>query len=337
ILWFLIFLFILEAMTGVSILMITALLLTAHFIFKQKKNWLKISGIAILIIIPFLIFGYLKNEAKKIYRPQKVEYKQLDQHTINGNAYEHYTQSDEQENGNLIWIYLCPEEMSAAWNQRSKLNYDGKDARGNELKLTLIRFLSSKNLRKDSAGVYALSEEEIHSVENGVANVEYQKMGDMHVRVQKTIMEYYAFKSGASPTGRSLMQRLEFWKAGWNIFLQNFWTGVGTGDVQKAFDKEYDRVNSRVAKDFRHRAHNQYLTFALTFGIFGFLYFMFSLFYPIFKLKKTTDYFYVVFFIIACMSMFTEDTLETQAGVSFFAFFNSFFLFSRAGKGYSPP
>jgi O-antigen ligase len=122
-----------------------------------------------------------------------------------------------------------------------------------------------------------------------------------------------------------------------NIFLQHFWTGVGTGDVQKAFDEEYGQENSRLSKEFRHRGHNQYLTFALTFGIGGFLFFIFSLFYPIFKMKKQSDYFYATFFVIAFISMLTEDTLETQAGVTFFAFFNSFFLFARSGKSPGSP
>ncbi|MEO5570586.1 MAG: O-antigen ligase family protein [Bacteroidia bacterium] len=328
--WFLIFLYILEAMTGVSVLIITSLILLVYFIYAQKNIWWKLGSAAIVIVVPVLIFGYIKKEAAKIYHPHVTANIQLEKFTQNGNEYEHNVLNTEQENGNLTWIYLCPEELPAAWNERSKLNYDGKDLRGNELKLTLIRFLTSKNLRKDSLGVYLLSEEEVHSIENGIANVNYQKMGDMHVRLQKTIMEYYAYKNGESPTGNSLLQRLEYWKAGWNIFLQNFWMGVGTGDVQKAFDKEYEQVNSRLAKDVRHKAHNQYLTFALTFGIFGFSFIMFSLFFPMFKLKKNTNFIYAIFFIIMFISMFTEDTLETQAGVTFFAFFNSFFLLAQA-------
>jgi len=331
--WFLIFLFILEAMTGASILIIAALLLFAYFIHKQKNTGWKISGAAIVLIIPAFIFMYLKNEAKKIYRPQKIEIGQLDLKTINGNEYEHDTKRNEQENGNFTWIYVCPKELSSAWNQRSKLRYDGKDLKGNEVKYTLIRFLTSKGLRKDSAGVFALSNAEIHSVEKGIANVDYQKMGSIRVRIQKTIMEYYAFKNQDNPNGSSVLQRMEYWKTGWNIFRQNFWIGVGTGDVQKSFDREYEKENSRLSKEYRHRAHNQYLTFALTFGIFGFLYFMFSLFYPIVTLKKGIDYFHMIFFIIVFISMFTEDTLETQAGVSFFAFFNCFFLFCSPGKG----
>jgi hypothetical protein len=332
IVWFLVFLFILEAMTGVSVLIITMLCLFTYFIWKNKNIWWRVSAVSIVFIISLLVWGYIKYEAGKIYHPQKEKINQLEKTTTNGNTYEHYPERTEQENGNLIWIYICPKELSSAWNERSKLNYDGKDLRGNEIKYTLIRFLASKGLRKDSAGVAALNDEEVRSIENGIANVEYQKMGNLRVRLDKTIMEYYAYENAGNPTGNSVLQRLEYWKAGWNIFKQNFWTGVGTGDVQKEFDKEYERENSRLSKEFRLRAHNQYLTIALTFGFAGLLFFLFSLFYPIFELEKQSDFLYMVFFIILFISMFTEDTLETQAGVTFFAFFNSFLLFSRQGK-----
>jgi len=220
--WFLIFLNIMEAMTGVAILLVTGILLSVYFIYSQRSTLWKTISIAIAVAIPVLIVGYVKNEAEKIYHPQKPDFNKLDRTTLNGNSYEHYVSRPEQENGNLIWIYLCPKELSSGWNQRSKLNYDGKDLRGNELKLTLIRFLTSKGLRKDSTGIYQLNENEIHSIENGIPNVEYQNNGSLNVRLHKTIMEYYGYKFGENPTGSSMMQRIEYWKAGWNIFRQNF-------------------------------------------------------------------------------------------------------------------
>ena len=40
----------------------------------------------------------------------------------------------------------------------------------------------------------------------------------------------------------------------------------------------------------------------------------------------------MTFFIIAIVSFFAEDTLETQAGVTFYAFINSFLLFAKEKK-----
>jgi O-antigen ligase len=78
---------------------------------------------------------------------------------------------------------------------------------------------------------------------------------------------------------------------------------------------------------WRLRAHNQYLSIAIGMGLVGLIWFLFTLFYPLLKLNMHANFLYVSFFAIAIISFLTEDTLETQAGVTFFAAFNSYFLF----------
>jgi len=125
------------------------------------------------------------------------------------------------------------------------------------------------------------------------------------------------------------MQRMEFWRASANIIRENLLTGVGTGDLEKAFQDEYVKSGSLLDKEFRWRSHNQFLAIFATFGIFGLAWFIFSLLFPVLRLGKFHDYYFLTFFIIAMMSMLTEDTLETQAGVTFFAFFYSYYLFAK--------
>jgi len=91
-------------------------------------------------------------------------------------------------------------------------------------------------------------------------------------------------------------------------------------------------MNSPLSKDSRLRAHNQYLSIAVAFGIVGLVWFLITLFYPIFLCGKSKSYLYVSFLLIAIVSFLTEDTLETQAGVTFYAFFNSFLLFIYSPK-----
>lgn len=328
IIWFVVFLYILEAMTGMGILIIVTFILLIYYIFKQKNILIKTVAVFTILAASLTTFYYIKSESEKIFRPQTIQVNSLAKTTVNGNPYQHCAECQDQENGNLVWNYFCEPELAMAWNKRSRISYAGKDLAGNDLKYTLVRFLTSKGLRKDSAGVFALTNNEINFVENGIANVEYQKLGSLKIRLHKTIMEYHNYKIGKNPTGSSMMQRIEYWKAGMNIFNQNFWFGVGTGDVQKAFDNEYNRINSPLSKQWRLRAHNQYLTIALTFGLTGLLFFMFSLIYPIVKLNMKTNYLYIVFFIIVIISMLTEDTLETQAGVTFYAFFNTLVLYA---------
>ncbi|MEI7897955.1 MAG: O-antigen ligase family protein, partial [bacterium] len=125
---------------------------------------------------------------------------------------------------------------------------------------------------------------------------------------------------------------LEFWKASLGIIRDHWLTGVGTGDMNIAFRVQYEKMQSKLAPDQRWRSHNQFLSIFIGFGIFGLIWFLIALFYPPVILRRQDDYFVVVFLVIAILSMLTEDTLESQTGVTFFAFFYSFFLFARKAK-----
>ena len=148
-------------------------------------------------------------------------------------------------------------------------------------------------------------------------------------RITKIVWEINSYLQGENPSGHSTTQRIEFWKASVMIIKENFFFGVGTGDVKNVFSEQYEKINSPLTKYFRLRSHNQFLAIGTAFGFFGIIWFLLALFYPLLKKKNRIDYFYVTFFIIAILSMITEDTLETQAGVTFFAFFNCLFLFAR--------
>ena len=103
--------------------------------------------------------------------------------------------------------------------------------------------------------------------------------------------------------------------------------GVGTGDINQAYADKYESLNSMLVPQFRHRAHNQFLAIFVTFGVIGFIWFLISLIYPGLKMKKMYRYHYFVFWITLMLSMLVEDTLETQMGVTLFAFFNALLLF----------
>jgi len=91
-------------------------------------------------------------------------------------------------------------------------------------------------------------------------------------------------------------------------------------------------MHTKLAPDQRWRSHNQFLSIFVGFGVFGLVWFLFAIFYPPIALKRFDDFFYLVFILIALLSMMTEDTIESQMGVTFFAFFYSFFLFARREK-----
>jgi len=327
--WLIAFLVILEALTGLFILVSAGFLTGIVLAFRHPRPVFKF-----LILIPLVLFALLFYRVNRISNEVniyvKADFSQLDTTTALGNHYLHERVSDDTENGNPIWIYICPPEIDSTWPTRSSMSVKGKDNKGQILYFTLIRYLSSKGLRKDAAGINSLTQADIKAIEDGNTNYRFTDLSDLNARLFQIVWEYYHYRTFGNPAGHSVMQRLEFWKTGWNIFLQNPVKGVGTGDVQASFNSQYEHQHTKLRKEWWLRAHNQYLTFALTFGIFGLCLFLLSLFYPWFKLNMKASFLYSLFLLTSLLSFFTEDTLETQAGVTFYAFFNAFFLFGKA-------
>jgi len=110
------------------------------------------------------------DEWKKFHEIKEVDYGKLPYVTKNNNDYYHDKKSRLTENGNLVWIYIQHKEMKKEWNKKSWRPYDSLDYKGNQLCFTLIRYLASKGLTRDSVGVNQLSDEDVKNVENGFAN-----------------------------------------------------------------------------------------------------------------------------------------------------------------------
>ena len=327
--WFFLFLFILESATGILLFLTIGWLLIGFLALKQKSIFIKLGLLLLLVALPLSVYWLVQKSIHDFEVVNYVDTEHLDRTTAQGNLYEHHLDNFELENGNRLYLYLCPQEMEAAWNKRSLLKFNGKDFRKQDLNGTIIRFLTSKNLRKDASGINQLSESEIHSIEKGIANVNYQDVSNFRARMHQILYEYSILKKNGNPSGHSVTQRLEFWKAAVGVIKAHPLTGVGTGDIEIALDAQYQKMQSPLELRWRLHAHNQYLSIFMAFGIFGFAYFIFSLLFPLYKRVHPPDYFYIIFWLLAIFSMLTEDTLETQAGATFFAFFNALFLFAK--------
>jgi O-antigen ligase len=338
IVWFIIFLILMESMTGLSILIITTFILFIYRLFKLQNSSIKYSLLTLmagLVVISCFFFIKLKNDI--VNKTEVVDFNKLEHFTSLGNKYQHGINTALSENGHLIWIYFCDKELKEVWQQRSTFDYEGKDGKGNPLKFTLVRFLTSKALRKDAKGLNSLTDEEIKSIEKGIPNVNYQGISSLKARIYETLWEIDLYNRTGDANGHSLTQRLEYWKTALHIIKSNLIFGVGTGDVQDSFDKQYEIDNSSLQKEWRLHSHNQYLSITVAFGLVGLVWFLFTLIFPVIKNKANLDYLYMAFFIIATTSFLTEDTLETQDGVTFYGFLNSFLLFVRTKtKDYLP-
>ena len=327
--WLTAFLIISESGTGIYVMTVASFILAIYGLIKISKRYVKIIVVFLALLVPALIIFYLNSTIRSYLIPHKNDLENIEYYSAKGNPYYHDTVNYQVENGSYIGLYVCDIELREAWNKRSSFDYDGPDEKGQQLKHTLIRYLNSKGLRKDEEGVNQLSNEDIRNIERGTANFYYAKKININSRIYKLLWEYQTVQRGGNPGGLSVVQRLEYWKTSWAIIKNNLWLGVGTGDLDQAFKLQYEKMNSVLPLEFRHRSHNQFLAVWIAFGIFGLIWFIFSLVYPPIKRKMFFEYKYFIFFVVIVLSMLIEDTLETQMGVTLYAFLNAFLLFGR--------
>jgi O-antigen ligase len=328
IVWLVGFLVMIQGFTGLSALIVIGLLALAIKTFKEKRKILKIIYAVVLFGIPITIFGYMFVQIRTFYTPT-IDQTIVRTQTINGNLYYNDVNSKLRENGNLIYREICDKELYAEWNKRSQLSLDGKDLSEQDLLQTLIRYLTSKGLTKDAIGMSEMSDKDIRNVENGVTNYRFVQNGGINQRVYNIIWQIDVYAKGGNPSGHSLTQRIEYLKAGLILAHNNFWFGTGTGDIDDVYKEHYIIRRSQLESVYRHRAHNQYLTFFVSFGVLGALLCFIGFFYPILIEFSSKNFYFAVFILIAMLSMLTDDTLETTTGVVFIGFFYSLFLWGE--------
>lgn len=323
--WLLFFLFFLEAFTGIIVFIVLVFGILTYLIYMSSSNLKR--GIYFLVIIlgvvGIVLYGY--HFAEKYTQLEDVDEEQLEERTASGGKYRHELDA-ETENGKYIYIYICDAEVEEAWKKRSVLPYDGYDYSNQLLKFTLFRYMTSKELRKDKEGVEALSIQDVKNIENGIANYHYTYGVGIEYRLLKILFEYNNYIQTGDPSGHSVMQRVEYWKTAARIIKNNFWLGVGTGDMNIAFEEQYNEMNSLLKESSRLRTHNQYLSIWVGLGVLGLIWFLFVLFYPPIKVNAFRNIYFFIFFVAFVVSMLTEDTIETQAGGTFYVFFNSLFV-----------
>ncbi|MFN5324605.1 MAG: O-antigen ligase family protein [Bacteroidota bacterium] len=325
--WLTYFVLLLQSLTAMLILGVFVAIYMAVIFFRGRMLTIRIvSGSVLLIcLFGFTRMAYLVYQS---YKPKDQMPKEtVLEYTSSGRPFVTYLDRTDTENGYFVWKRINQDELRQEWNKRSRFQYDGADIKGNKLKFTLIRFITSKGLDKDSSAVASLSEFEITAVESGIANRFYLDHSGLTSRFHQAVWEYQIYHRSGDPTGHSITQRLEYWKTGCQIFANNMLFGVGTGDLQISFDRQYEQNQTKLSKDWRLRAHNQYISIAAAFGIFGLALFFIMLLWPVKEAVRIRDHLYLAFLATALISMISEDTLETQAGVTFFAFFSALFLF----------
>ncbi len=328
--WFLFFMFYSGSMTAIVLFFVVGLILIIRQAIKSKNTFFRYFVPTLFFFIVISSFLYIYHTVTQYFKAD-FSIETAAKFTSDGNPYLHDTLNSYVENGNYIFTYVCDSEMEDAWNKKSCINFDSTDKSGYPIRATLIRYLNSKGLHKDRQGVEALTTEDISNVENSIANIKYTHKINAINRLYVLMWEIGDYYHTGSVKGYSMPQRLDLWKNSVSLVKKHLWLGVGTGDIKDTFAKELELNNSSLAGT-NMRSHSQYFTFWIAFGIIGLILILFSMIYPTIVSHTWKNPLFWAFFFIVMLSMFTEDTLEPQDGVTFFAFFYSFFLFLKPEK-----
>jgi len=323
-LWFIYYTIFAEVLSG-YLCIIGVFLFTAFWAISllKKRIYFIIFSSGLLLLIGTFLFFFLQSE-----QVEHIDSKHLPAKTLSGNEYSHHPELPYTENGHYVFVFLCHKELRQEWEKVSKIPYDSTDEKGQPIYGTLSRYMTSKGLHKDSVGFSKLSLQDIINVEDGIASITYLKSG-LFSRFKKIRWE---LQKNNNPNGHSILQRLEYWKTAWKIIQENSIIGVGTGDVDDSFQAKYTAENSVLTPENRLRAHQQLLTIWVSFGIIGL--FLFVAIHVVFAREQSRDKSLIgfLFLVIILISYLSEDTLETQVGITFFSFFIAFFAMKKELK-----
>jgi O-antigen ligase len=322
-LWLLYYLYLSQTLTA-YILFIVLLVATIFFVIKNKI--VKVFFLIAIVLPIFFIPSLMELDSNKDNQTESTNIEDLVWYTPNGNSYYHDTTSTLKENGNYVWRYVSVDECELEWNKRSKINYDSTDLNEQPIYSTLFRYMTSLNLRKDSVGFTQLTDIDIENIENGQTN--YQVNKGLKDKFKELYIDHYTYSANGDPNGHSFMQRIEHFMTGMNILKNHFLIGVGVGDVNFAFEEQYEIDNSLLLQENRHRAHSQLLTSWITTGVVGFGLICFILIFPLFNKNLTFPLFIVS--LVLLFGFLTQDVIETQAGVTIFALFYALFNFNES-------
>jgi hypothetical protein len=327
-LWLILFLILLKSLLGIVAFFGVLLVTFIIFIVSAKNKKKKVVLAFLLLLIVGLPSIYIGNVIKDFYRFEEIDPETVEHFTLSGNPYQHNFEEGMRENGHLVSIFICEEELRQEWNKRSEIKYDD-NLNGYILGSTLIRYLTSLGYRKDSVGVSKLTEKDIQLIQEGVTNYKFKNHSfSLYPRIYETVWELDYYNRTGDPNEKSMAQRIEYFKASLLLIKENPLFGIGTGNWAIKYNEVYDRMDTKLNPEKRGPSHNQYLNYMVKFGVFGFAWILFALLYPVLMLKHRYNFVFILFLALYGFANLGDANLESHMGLSLFTFFYSFFLWN---------
>jgi len=306
--------------SGLSILGFVFLLFCFYRFFRTEARAFERVLWLLTAIAPFIFCVWLfKNNIGKFYHSAGPPMAILKQ-TPNGRLFEQHPELKFTENGYRFGDNIQWEELKSAYLKRTGRSTELKNVSGWKEEMVLMRYLTSKNLTKDSAGIFSLSEKDLENIRQGIPNFLLDSKTDFQKKLYELTIEFQTLRAGLNSGGHSVSMRFFAWKRAISMIKESPFIGYGIAGVREAFRNSYRNDASEVPEGQKIRAHQQFLTLILCLGIpLGVLSVALFFWVP-FRYRNTLPANYLFFWLVPICSMFSEDTLETQAGVSFSIF-----------------
>lgn len=125
----------------------------------------------------------------------------------------------------------------------------------------------------------------------------------------------------------STAARMTLWKVAIEAIKEGSIWGTGTGDVEKTFNDRLLNKGFVEEGDTAYNSHSQYLQSTMKLGLLGFVALLAMLLYPMWHAYKKKNVLYFGLILLMAFNLLVEGMFERQAGVMFFAFFNSLFYY----------
>lgn len=320
--WFAFYTIYSQVLSGLIAFALVGVVIT-FFLLYQWRRIIALSFAGIFLLGTGGLLSYLFNLSH-----EEIDCSKLPEFTEKGECYSHSCLTFSEINGKTILAYYSEIEMFHEWSKISDMDFMGSDKKGQMLRMTAARYMTSLGLTKDANGVSKMTKEDIKNIEDG-----YTYPNEKNEIIMPRIYGIkYQILNNQFPNGHSLLQRIEHWKTAVFIINRYWLTGVGTGGNQKAFDWAYEETVSPLNPENRLRSHNMFLAYTVSYGIWGLLLFIVLLGIIVYYAWKDKNLLSLIFFVVLFGSFFTEDTLETQLGVNLFGFFLAISIYYHRKK-----
>lgn len=164
----------------------------------------------------------------------------------------------------------------------------------------------------------------------GLAWLSFLYIGNIQRRFREAWDEVRAYQEGfqdRNANETSFARRFIFIEKSWIIFQENPILGVGTGDLQQEVYPLFENHPWGVEPN---KPHLQFLELAVKFGLIGLFFFLAGWVWQLYQARPPGSILFFCFSALSFVSMLSESTLDTQAGISFFVLMGTLLL--RAGE-----